>query len=153
MNFKNVNGVWLTQGLFYETTTDKSTAVYSIEDLREKYLTIADPTEYRFATECLGGWDHWIALSEASFFQKYIEKWRNELEVKLRSAAVAGIILQANQGGRDSFQANKYLADRGYDNPRQTKGRPKKEDIARAATEMVADRRREADDYLRVIPN
>ena len=71
LKFKDKQGRYLTAGLFYETSTDKSTALYTLKDydhevngikypsLKKLYLEMCDVTEYAFATEHMGSWNQW----------------------------------------------------------------------------------------------
>lgn len=125
----------LTQTLFLETTYDDR-AVYTLKDIdhewngrvlpsmRRLYLEVGDPTEYQFATKYLLGWKHWLRICENKALRKHVDDWRFELEVKLRSMGVAQSIKQAKGG---TWQAAKWLADRGWD--QRGAGRPSKEDI------------------------
>jgi hypothetical protein len=146
------NGRPLTQGLFLEINYGEF-AVYTLKDqdhelngktyvsLKRLYLTIADPTEYEFATTCLLGWNHWLRLCENKAIRKHIDEWRVELEVKLRSKGVKAAMSQAMAG---NYAAAKWMADRGWDT--RGKGRPSKDEVehekkvqARMSDEYEAD--------------
>ncbi len=127
----------LTQSLFLEIGYKNDFAVYSLKDndhhyrgvvypsLKRLYLQHEDVTEYDFANTYLLGWNHWKRLTENKMLRKHIDEWREELELKVRSQAVKDIIDQcANEGG--SFQAAKWLADRGWD--KRAAGRPSKQE-------------------------
>jgi hypothetical protein len=58
-----------------------------------------------------------------------IAAWREELEVKLRSQGVRGVMLEAYSEGKGSLQAAKWLADKGWTEKR-TAGRPSNEELA-----------------------
>ena len=125
----------LTQSLFLELGYSDY-AVYTLKDedyeyngkvypsLKRLYLDCADPTEYEFALKHLIGWKHWLRISENKVIKKHIEEWREELEVKLRSEGVRNAIEHAKGG---TFQAAKWLADRGWD--KRAAGRPSKEEL------------------------
>src|SRR5690606_27339931 len=122
-NFKNVNGVFFLKELFFELAANRENALYTLQNedrtedgktypsLRNLYLLVNDVTEYQFAIQCLDGWDHWKALASASFFQPYIAKWREELEVRNRSMALANIMEAAKGKTRDAFIASKHIAE------------------------------------------
>lgn len=128
--FKDKMGRYLTQSLFLEYQYNTEAAVYTLKDddyeyegvvypsLRKLYLEMMDPTEYEFATKYLWGWDQWQRLAENAQMAAYIEKWRDELEVKIRAQAVKRMLaLDSN------FNAVKWAAD-GHWNVRR--GRPTK---------------------------
>lgn len=132
---KDTRGRGLTQQLFLELGyTDY--AVYTLKDkdhnykgkvypsLKRLYLECSDPTEYEFATTHLVGWKHWQQMTNNKIIRKHIDEWREELEVKLRSEGVRNAIQHAQSG---TFQAAKWLADRGWD--KRAAGRPSKEEI------------------------
>ncbi len=96
-------------------------------------MEIADPTEYRFAIECLDGLEHWEMLCACKWFETYVSRWRRELELKIRSQALLNIQAEANKpNSKNSFTANKFLIDGGW-LPKSTKGRPSKADVSKAA--------------------
>lgn len=161
-NFKNVNGVFFTKELFWELANNRENALYTLKDedlewngrvypsLYKAYMEIGDITEYQFAVSCLHSWEHWKLLSSSPFFQPYISKWREELEVKQRSAALANIMKAAQGNTRDAFVASKYIAE-GWDKPRSGKGRPSKDQVLSAAREIAEDKSRTEKDYLRIV--
>ena len=69
--------------------------------------------EYEFATEVLGGWEHWQILCGAAI-RNEVAQWRAELDVKLRAKAIKNIIYESVSCGKNAMQASKYLADKGY---------------------------------------
>lgn len=136
--FKDSGGRPITQSLFLEIGYSDS-AFYTLKDedceykgktlpsLKRLYLEHEDPVEYDFASTYLLGWSHWQRLCNNKQLRKHIDEWRDELELKLRSAGVKALIEAAldEDGG---FQAQKYLADKGWD--KAGAGRPKKDTSA-----------------------
>lgn len=128
------------RGLFFETVTeDRSSVVYTLKredhlgypSLYRLYIETADPTEYKFACQFLDGWSHWVELSNSDWFKPYIEEWRQELEVKLRSEALAQILsISLSPSHNAYFASNKYLLD-GLWKPADAKkrGRPTKDSL------------------------
>lgn len=133
----DVGGKPLTQSLFLELGYTEY-AVYTLKDedyeykgkvypsLKALYVALEDPTEYVFANMYLLGWQHWKRICENKAIRKYIDEWREELELKLRSRGISEAIKAAEAGG---FQAAKWLADRGWDT--RAAGRPSKEEVER----------------------
>lgn len=133
---KDQQGRYLTQGLFIDFNYDPTFAVYSFKDedfeykgvmyqsLKRLYLEVADPTEYQFAMKHLYDWQHWKRICDNKALLKQIEVWREELEVALRSASIL-----AMSDMTDNFQAQKFLAERGWE--KNGVGRPKKTDPLR----------------------
>jgi hypothetical protein len=130
-------GRFRTQSLFLELGYSDE-ALFTLKDqdhqwngknypsLKRLYLEMADPTEYAFATEYLLGWRHWQRICENKVLGRYVEEWRDELEVKLRSKAIRDAIDAAKTG---NFQAAKWVADRGWDT--KGRGRPSKAEVER----------------------
>ncbi len=125
----------LTQSLFLEIGYNTQYAVFTFNDedkiyndkvypsLKRLYLEIADPTEYEFAKTCLLGWPHWRRLKENKVLRVYFDEWAEELEVKLRSEGVMGLMdLTTSEGG--NFQAAKWMAEKGWEKLKP--GRPAK---------------------------
>jgi hypothetical protein len=152
--FKDEKGRYIVQGLFLEDRYDPEMSVFTFDgedkeykgktfiSLKKLYLEHGDPKEYSFARKYLYDWKHWQRLCKNSIIGKHIEEWREELELSLVSEGVAALIdLALNE---KSYQAAKYLADRGWD--KNERGRPSKEEIegelkrrADANTEFAED--------------
>lgn len=149
MNFKNSMGVRYTKGLFFETSTDKDSPVYSLKDedhrglpsLYKLYITstVEDPSEYSFAVNHLDGWSHWEILQEAPWFKDYLERWRRERDVILASNALKAILEHSKDATPTGFNAAKYILEKGWSRtPGDSKrGRPSKEEIRQKTQDMV----------------
>lgn len=148
----------LTQSLFLELGYNDS-ALYTLKDddfvyngrelpsIKRLYLECEDPTEYEFATTYFLGWNHWLRLCENKAIRRYIDEWRCELEVKLRSRGVKAAIHQASLG---SYQAAKWLADRGWDT--RGAGRPSKTDVEHEKKVQAAMADEYSADIVRLLP-
>jgi len=158
--FKNAAGAYLTLNLFYETSQDKSQVLYTLKDrdhagypsLYRLYMDADDPTEYSFAITALDGWAHWERLTRAEWFQDYITRWRKELELRSRSAALVRIREVAAGDGKEAFQANKYLLNGQWkDKPEKRRvGAPSKQDIREAADRVFSTERTLQEDLERI---
>ncbi len=123
--YRNSRGVRLLKGLFLEVALDHSTALYTLrrEDrevvidgetkvlpsIRRLYLETMDPTEYEFANLYFEDLEHWEMVANSPFLADHVASWRKELKVKIKSEAYKQIAQEAFMGGRNTFQANKYL--------------------------------------------
>ena len=124
--YTNEKGVHYTVALFYDLGFRADIAKYVVGDkdktygdktypsLKRLYLEMEDPTEYQFATTYLDGWRHWKKLLGSPQVRKHIEEWREELELKLMSKGLQSVIEQATTDEKVSFQAAKFLADKGW---------------------------------------
>lgn len=138
--YKDAQGRFLTRALFKETSDLMSRKKFSPEftlkeyditgykSMRALYLSFDDPTEYKFAMEVLGSWDHWQKLSACTWFKEDLEAWRFELELKLRSQ---GITTMKDLATVDrNKDAAKWLAQGGWNTSSTPKrGRPSKQEV------------------------
>lgn len=159
--YTNSMGRNYLRALFYETTEgDKSSVVYTLKrrdhlgypSLYRLYMEACDPTEYRFAVANLNGWSHWQELVSSSWFQPYVEEWRHELEIKLRSDALASIlVLSRSETNPNAYHANKYLLDGSWKVKGEVKrGRPTKEQVRAEILAQAASRADIDDDAKRL---
>lgn len=160
LKFKNVNGVWLTRDLFYETARSPNNVIYTLKpedhlgfpSLYRLYMEANDITEYSFAVTHLGGWVHWKMLSESNFFQPYITEWREELEIKTRSQALASIISVSQGTSKDAYAAQKFVANKEWDKTKApARGRPSNAQVRAAANDLAEEQRRLSDDLNRLM--
>ena len=134
----DTSGRPLTQALFLELGYNTKYAIYTLKDwehtykgvtypsIKEAYLNYEDPTEYNFANDFFLSWGHWKRICNNSIVAPYVEEWRDELELKLRAQGIQDIIVASTENGQGSFQASKWLADKGWD--KRIAGRPSKEE-------------------------
>lgn len=162
-SFRLSNRKRLLKGLFYEmTSSDKTGVKYTLKDedhlgypsLSRLYLSVSDPTEYQFALSYLESWDHWQQLCECTWFKPFIARWRQELEVKLKSEAIAAIIKDSRDShSKTKFTANRFIVEKGWE-PKEgqsrNRGRPSKESIKQAATDLLTDSADVHEDFKRL---
>lgn len=129
----------MTQSLFLETNYDADVAIFTMKDedyeyndktfysLKRLYLEACDPTEYKFATTYLCGWEHWKRLTRNKVFSGMVEKWREELEVKMVSDMVGCAIDMAFDENKPNMVAVKYITGREW--CKRGAGRPSKKDV------------------------
>lgn len=161
--WKNDSNKWLTKALFYETTlpATRDNAVFTLKNedievdgveywsLRKRFVECDDPTEYEFANKWLGGWAHWKELCKCEALKDDIADWREERDVRLRSMGVKKLVSLAS-GEDSSFQAAKWLADRGWQDTPSKRGRPTNADVKKAAREKAEVSKRVSDDMKRL---
>ena len=154
--FRNSQGIRYTKALFADVIdTDKSNCIYVLEDHHEKpelpslhrlYIEMEDPTEYLFGETYFENYEHWTMIANAPWMKPYLEKWRKELDLKVRAEALVRIRKESESDeSKNSFQANKFLVEKGYvqvdekDKESKKRGRPSKEEINREAALLVKD--------------
>lgn len=106
------------------------------EQVRQDFLEAEDPTDYWFVQTCeyIENWDHWQFILASPYCRPDVDKWRAERDVKIRSDAIREMI-GMTRAEKPSFQAMKYLADKGWSPQR---GRPTKAEKAAAMKEETA---------------
>jgi hypothetical protein len=136
--FKDNINRWRTASLFYELNTDGFPSCFTTHSVDREvdgvvyksfsrlYLAYnhVPGYEYDFAVECLGGWEHWLAIRKSKRLAEFIKKCELELDIKARAAAIRSIVTTAAVGeGNTQLSAAKWLAEKGYIEKR---GRPTK---------------------------
>jgi hypothetical protein len=131
--YKDGQGRYITRGLFLETITpgfdfDPPFTLKNYDHLgkasmKKVYMSYNDPTEYQFAIDVLGSWEHWEKLCNTEWFRPIVEEWRTEMETKVRSLGVSQMAMLALEGKES---AAKWLAEGGWSKKR---GRPSKAEI------------------------
>lgn len=159
--FKDDRGRLYTVSLFLEIKYKGDTALYTLDEydreyegktypsIKQLYLEMEDPTEYEFAKKYFFSWQHWLKIcANKQLRENYINAWREELEIKLRSQGIKKMVLKSGSDTRESMQASKWLAERGWDKRRA--GTPSKAEVARE-TKIQAGINSEIDtDYERL---
>jgi hypothetical protein len=73
----------------------------------------------------VGSWSHWKKLLKRAWFRECRDRWKEELEIKLRSDAIKEMIEQSK--GIKGGPAARWLAEKGW---APTRGRPSKDEVA-----------------------
>lgn len=137
----SANGNKLTTGLFEEFSRDDTTVtpLFKLSDWRKTYVELADPTGYEAAMQLIGSWEHWLALMESPAFRMHVDRWNQEVEVKLRSEALKQLMKQSRLP--TGTAAAKFLAEAGFVERDKRKKKDKEQDDAagKAAKSKVAD--------------
>lgn len=155
---RNLSGTgrkFKTIACFYETNANEAEepAPYYLGSfdvpgkvsVRQMYMDAADLSDYEFAMELVGAWEHWEVIRDSSWFKPYHERYRAELEAKIRSQAINRYAQAAKAGDPGAL---KWFADKAWNkgsDEKRGKGRPSKAEKERKLTEMVqSDRDAEA---------
>lgn len=158
---KDAQGRFRTQSLFWETRHESYPAYFTLKrkplekdgkiyiSLYEKYMEIADPTEYQVAVRLFDSWEHWVALCKTKWFKEHVDQWRAELRTKLESERYHEMKKEAAGG---NVQATKWLAERYNPQKKVTpkRGRPSKEEKAAHLKAIEQEREDLADDAKRL---
>lgn len=77
-----------------------------LAQLKKKFMECCDPTEYYFAVKCFKSYDFYLRVkADSKIFRTEVEKWKRELEVKLRARALRDLINK----GKSSSNAAEYI--------------------------------------------
>lgn len=155
--FVDERGRYKTLSLFLEIQYDAD-AIYTLKgydheykgktytSLKRLFLEMSDPTEYEFANTYLADWDHWQKICNNKVLALEINKWRSELELKLRAEGVQWVLKSARKKG--NWLAGKFLAERGWET--RVAGRPSKEEVERNTAIESAISKEFEDDIARL---
>lgn len=144
-SLKNSQGQPYLRRLFLETSytiNDKSDIPYTLRDedhpegyksLYLLFISAEDPTEIVFAEQYLDGYAHWVRLCESEWFKEYADRWRTELDLKLKYKAIE-IVKQVatDPDHKNQFEAVKILLNTPWrDKPKAKdgRGRPSKAEV------------------------
>ena len=149
---KDSQGRFRTQSLFWESRHPDMKPVFTMKkrehegciSMYEKYMDIADPTEYQVAIRLLGSHDHWNKLCGLPWFEEMVTEWRNELKVRMASERYWEMknVAETCAGTPQGIQATKWLAEQYGERPVSKRGRPSKAEKQAAikqATEAQRD--------------
>ncbi len=168
--YRNSSGTRYLKGLFYETSLDKDTVLYTLKEadhevyredgtsvtypsLQRLYLECNDPTEYLVATEHFDGVEHWDMLCNCSWFQTHLQRMRRTLELKIKSESVRMLMADAASNSKNASASAKYLLDKGYTSVAPDKrkaGRPSKEEVSAAALQDAQFKNTVDEDFKRI---
>lgn len=160
--FKGVTGKYFTKQLFWEQFSmialehRSGNCLFTLYQDRPEYINfgkvyveLGDPSGYKITQKLLDGdYTLWTVLMGCRWFVAAKEHWDRELDAKLYSEGMDEIRTLAKDGmPAQKLAAAKFLATKEYKkNAAAGKGRPKREDIDRAARDMAeTDRDLEAD--------
>ena len=84
------------------------------------YMEYSDPTEFQFARDNLESFQHWLAITEHPDLEPTIQKWRVELELKIKAQVLSGIMqLALDTSHSKSLEASKFLFTSVFDSLRE----------------------------------
>ena len=137
---KDAQGRWRTQSLFWEIRNENYAPIYTLKDydhevdgvtypsLKLIYMEFLDTTEYEFAMAVFGSWKAWQKISNNQDIKAFVDDWRMEMEIKIRSKAIKSLLKTATSEGSKGTAAAKYIAEKGWE---KTRGRPNKDEVER----------------------
>jgi hypothetical protein len=134
-----------TSGLFIQN----GGTVYDLDEFYKQFMEIRDPTCYKFALEVFTAdpryerWEEFKRICVNPWFANYIQRWLEELEIKMRSEA-----LQAIKDGCDAkdFPRHKWMAEgKAFHIPKT--GKPTKAETQREERMQASLRRTNPDAY------
>ena len=164
--FRASSGKYYTRQLFWEESIDLPIEKRMIKPLfslyRDRegvtnfgkvYIEERDPSGYKVAQRLLDGdYTLWTVLMGCRWFVAAKEVWDRELDAALYAEGMEQIRLLAKEGmPAQKLAASKFLATKAYKKENTAaKGRPKREDIDRAAKDLAATERDFEEDLKRI---
>lgn len=165
-NFRSENGQYFTRQLFWELFIELPIERRVIEpvftlykdkpgliNFGKEYIKTKDPTGYKVTQKLLAGdYTLWTVLMGCRWFVAAKEVWDRELDAALVSEAIDQIRELAREGmPAQRLAAAKFLATKAYrrDNS-ASKGRPKREDVDKAARDLAVSERDIEEDLKRI---
>jgi hypothetical protein len=155
---KDSQGRFRTQSLFWESRHPDMKPVFTMKkrehegciSMYEKYMEIADPTEYQVAIRLLGSWDHWQKLCRLPWFKEMADEWRAELKIRMASDRYYEMAETArdHKGQPNGIQATKWLSEQYGEKPQSKRGRPSKAEKEAALKQAASDMQDLEDDAL-----
>ena len=120
-----------------------------LDEWRNRFVDIADPTEYRAALDLVGSWMEWQRFKKEwkEFRDVILIEWLAEVEIKLRSEAISNLCLQATDP--KGAASAKWLAEGRY-KPKKV-GAPSRGEIQRQAKIQARIDDEVEDDIARVV--
>jgi hypothetical protein len=165
-SFRGVSGKYYTRQLFWEEWIELplekrvQDPFFSLHkdkpgliNFGRVYVEEADPSGYKVAQRLLDGdFTLWTVLMGCRWFVAAKEIWDRELDARLYSEGMDEIRELAKTGmPAQKLAAAKFLATKAYKKDNSTsKGRPKREDVDKAARELAASERDIEDDLKRI---
>lgn len=154
-------GLLYTRGLFFEEADSKDTVLYTLKDEDHNgfpslyRLFMASPDEYTFSVSHLNGWDHFVTLSECTWFVPYIKRWRAEIQARHKCQAQARLeAVAADPTHKEYFQANKLLFNASRKPAGVLKrGAPSRAEVQAEITHQASVERQIEQDMSRVLGN
>ena len=148
-DLRDTSGHYRVLSLFVENKKPKYPAYWTYRDidfvkdgilyksLTQTFMDCEDPTGYKFAMKVFGSWNFYKRLRRSKELQQLLfNKWDEELEVRLMSKGIKGIVKEA-QSGKNALSASKFLVDRGWLPKEENKGRPNKKKIQQEANKLI----------------
>lgn len=165
-NFRAPNGQYFTRQLFWEMYIDLPIERRVTEPLftlyRDKeglinfgkeYIKTKDPTGYKIAQKLFhGDYTLWTTLNSCRWFVAAKEVWDREIDAALVSEGIDAIREMARDGmPAQKLAAAKFLATKAYrKDSSASKGRPKREDVDKAAKDLALIEKDLQDDLKRI---
>lgn len=164
--FRAENGQYFTRQLFWEMyidlpherrVTEPLFTLYKDKEglinFGKEYIKTKDPTGYKVAQKLFDGdYTLWTTLQSCRWFIAAKEVWDREIDACLVSEGIDAIREMARDGmPAQKLAAAKFLATKAYrkDNS-ASKGRPKREDVDKAAKDLAVQEKDLHDDLQRI---
>jgi hypothetical protein len=111
--------------------------IYDLNVFHDVFLEERDVTEYKAALRLVGSWEKWCLIKrDWPAFVDTIERWKIELEQKLRSDAMQKLLaLLDDSNSQTQASVAKFIVQSQWD--KKEVGRPSKAEQKKAARELA----------------
>jgi len=150
---KGINGIRLTEGLFYESQQSKGkldNPVYTLQDknrgeVPSAYLIyMSSVDEYEAAVKLVGSLGHWRKLCGLSWFMEGrpdvgfegLHQWREDMEARDKSTSKAQLLSQAEQGNVAAIKAINVMSRKTFSN-KQAREKAKRTHTSSAVVSLI----------------
>lgn len=113
-----------TRALFEEECTAEDSPVACLErsklgldSLHDVYIStcVDDPSEATFIDKAFDGdFHYWSDLKEAKWIQSYLDRWREESDIRRKGKAFKTLIDEVKDKGKNAVTSAKYLISEPY---------------------------------------
>lgn len=83
----------------------------NVKELKEKYFSYEDITEYQFAIDTFGSLDKWFSYVDKNTEQ--VDRWRKEMEIKIKSNLYKLLLEETRKDSKESISSAKFLLGKG----------------------------------------
>ena len=92
------------------------------EEWYEVFMRLKDPTGYAFAREMFESWDDYqIFYKNSKTFRDLLDKWKDELNIRLRSEMIQALVEDATENGKTASSSAKYVLEKLVENEEEEK--------------------------------
>lgn len=124
-----------------------------LESFKEVFVSLMDPTGYKWAESRLGSWEHFKRLMKCSWFREEVDAAVDEIKTIFRTQALDNIrVITKDEEAPQATKlaAARYLAEAGWEARESKRGRPSKAEVQGALKRETEARLEGEEDLARI---